>query len=503
MGQSRKRQTFVAVVISSPPFPRHILPGQHPMCGMPHVLYFLLLFLILVQVQMIVLQGSTPPAQRATLQAYARRVRVLRLFGPEVFCPQPSVLSLCSRPITISLRVLDIGPVGAAVYDLLHLYLSPSIEILSLDMASSERLSAPLLDVILRTCFLLVDLTLRAYSLDIASSARLCSRTSRLVRFRCDNMDLHAFALLSALPRLTFLAFTLNPPFSRYRPRVLHHALFTALETLEITVGHIPPLTDLLTVASFPRLRHLTVWTHDTLFPLEVDLFQTLLRACEPTVLSNISFHQHISPTPRAVLQCALTLSIDHFSPLFQCNNLVVLCFDCPNVEFHLTDSDVRLMASAWPALEVLSLGSRGWLNSSQLTIRSLFSLVHFCPRLSTISLVLDATHLSDFDHLPTVSPNFAVHTLSLGTSRIGPIGDAVAGALFALFPRLSSVVAWAGTHAIGPLPLDSGFVNGNATQRLLWSTRWASAMISVIHAQLSAVDPPATFHHHSNPLRL
>jgi len=93
---------------------------------------------------------------------------------------------------------------------------------------------------------------------------------------------------------------------------------------------------------------------------------------------------------PLAPLPWVLDMSV--LSPYIPLRNLRIL-----DIETHyspaLTDGDLVEMAKAWPCLEQLHLVKEsGWQLPTGLTLQGIVSLIQYCPRLESFSLVFDAS---------------------------------------------------------------------------------------------------------------
>ncbi|KAI5899509.1 uncharacterized protein SCHCODRAFT_02013084 [Schizophyllum commune H4-8] len=143
----------------------------------------------------------------------------------------------------------------------------------------------------------------------------------------------------------------------------------------------------------------------------------------------------------------------------------------CPNMvhfevacESDVTDADIATLARAWPQLEYFSLGARECASdqrlprASSLTLASLSSFAAYCPLLSRLQLVVDATSI------PPLPPSSLSHQCSAPRICLHLEGSAMHGDAHAIADFILAV--FKGKKQID-IPLEPGSLSHSA---VLWA---------------------------------
>lgn len=165
---------------------------------------------------------------------------------------------------------------------------------------------------------------------------------------------------------------------------------FIALQDLELVETSITIFTKLLQKIGNLPLRSLTIHTNYSRLALlaenELDrAFAALQKVRGTEALRSLRIKSSASedepPSPATINSATLR-------PLLSCRHLHTLELDV-DCKYHLTDSDFKDMASAWPNMRSLQIGPlKGWsTHSSDLltSFRSLFYLLEGCPNLQRL----------------------------------------------------------------------------------------------------------------------
>ncbi|RDB15063.1 hypothetical protein Hypma_005426 [Hypsizygus marmoreus] len=134
-------------------------------------------------------------------------------------------------------------------------------------------------------------------------------------------------------------------------------------------------------------------------------------------------------------------LDINTIRSLFKCREIVRLKFMLPH-SLHLRESDVEVVARAWPCIQRLALNSMpNHLHSCVLTLDSLIPFARYCPDLEILALFIRADKL-DIAHSAIDSTlRWKVHSFFPGFSDIEDPG-VVSLSLSRIFPLWVTIIA-------------------------------------------------------------
>jgi hypothetical protein len=178
----------------------------------------------------------------------------------------------------------------------------------------------------------------------------------------------------------------------------------------------------------------------------KLDEFESFLRiGLHPEISSDLRVFELLSVLGDTVPdETAYAMTLETIRPLFRCTNLHTFTHStgCP---ITLEDSDLRTIASSWPKLSSLDLGSTvsEWIGfTTRLTLLGLGYLSH-CPMLETLKVIFSVEE----DYLERILPHGpSATTCPLTVIVVGPSaireGLAVATASFLAlhFPDLNTI---------------------------------------------------------------
>lgn len=174
----------------------------------------------------------------------------------------------------------------------------------------------------------------------------------------------------------------------------------------------------------------------------------------EATQLSDLleSFHASLQHTHLTQIDIAThknSTASDTFcdeqaiTPLFSFMNLTHVIIALP-LAFCLGNDVVKDMATAWPQLQQLELGSAGWRNKSKITPNGLLPVLCL-PELFSLSLALDASSIDCDIETVRINPNAANSKLELLNLQDSPIVDSanMAALLSGFIPNVERITSW------------------------------------------------------------
>ncbi|KAG1792902.1 uncharacterized protein HD556DRAFT_527105 [Suillus plorans] len=422
----------------------------------------------------------------ASFQGAASRVRKLSC-PPLAFSDTHSQVALTERlrllsmmRITTSLfpnlRRLSWTDTDQSRYVYIRLFLSPTLESLELDFFFHKPPDFPFLTLLPELCPNLHSISISKHSVislsedEGPSAVQTICQLPRLTALECKSSTISETDLLrlSQLKSLTTLSLgipswvssdhgSLAPRSSRTARDCAASSWFCNLRDLHLRAYSIPIITSFVEPGCRPLQSVIFDISEAPTSTSLTECFSTLYSSqCdkECSTMRSIEVRDSLSNAILAVSQLlpnSKIITVDVFKPLFAFTKLRV--FDlgvC--LSFSLSDSDLTVMASSWPELEVFCLNDRrGWHPSASepklsITVRGLQSLCALCPRLYQIAIVLNALSPCPITSLSSrqaaLTRNLAVTCLSLGDSRLANPQD-VACALSDIFPRLRRISAW------------------------------------------------------------
>ncbi|KAJ7664492.1 hypothetical protein DFH06DRAFT_1324043 [Mycena polygramma] len=285
------------------------------------------------------------------------------------------------------------------------------------------------------------------------SSSMLVLGLSHLRWLTIPSLDNAGLKHIGRLPNLVYLCLedqSIIAPFTSTMPGEVFFNGLVSLGVIGTHLNAIVPLFTLLTHAPLAKIE-LTI---RKIAPASAtaECFRALARQCSTgnTSLASLSVSSAWDPDTRLSNTAALAsyaVRGPHIRPLLSFVNVTKVDL-APPVGFDLDDGTIADLASAWPHIEELSLCSRGYANvPSHVTLSGLLPFAQYCPQLSSLRLVLDASVLPPTWRSRAVAKARVMQT-SLCRLRVenSPVCDPlpVAAFLSGVFPNLVVVgTAW------------------------------------------------------------
>jgi len=382
-----------------------------------------------------------------------------------------------TTPLLPNLRQLSWTDTDRSRYVYIRLFLSPTLESLELDFSFHKPHHFPFLASLPNLCPNLRRMSISKHSVislsedDGPSAVQTICRLPCLTTLECGSSTISEADLLhlSQLKSLTTLSLGIPPwASSNHEALALRSSMVTKdrvdrswfcnLRNLQLRAYNMPIITSIMKPGSRPLQTVVFDVSETPTAASLTECFRTLQSSqCDNqcSAMHHIKVCDSLSSATLVVSQLpdSKIISLDVFRPLLAFTKLRTLDLGVC-LSFSLDDSDLSMMASSWPELEVLCLNEgRGWRTNPLITLHGLESLCALCPRLHRIAIVLNALRLSPpyptaSQHLHAtrqdrpVSRNLAVTHLSLGDSLLAEPHD-VACALSNIFPRLKKISAW------------------------------------------------------------
>lgn len=169
------------------------------------------------------------------------------------------------------------------------------------------------------------------------------------------------------------------------------------------------------------------------------DIFGAMQLHIQHPQLRNIqALSRDEPPEPRSAIDETV------MQPLLVFFNLSILFLSFKGVPFRMNNRIVREMATAWPRLEKLVLGTEGWFLASEITPSGLMPLLRL-PLLRVLSISINASTVDVAPEFAAMEPN-AVNTelkdMMLQDSLINDVGP-MAAFLSKFVPNLNSISSW------------------------------------------------------------
>ncbi|KAF8887130.1 hypothetical protein BD779DRAFT_530230 [Infundibulicybe gibba] len=390
------------------------------------------------------------PADLERFKIYAHRVRVFqdRALGilddvyqalDFAFQGQPTFPNLIELNQTLSLEGVPSPNIT--------MLLGPRIRRISLGLEASDPDQTSLLPLLGKKYPALVQFILQAnYNPDIGCQInRALSGWDQLQTLTVPHLSEESFRIVAGLPHL--LSLVLNRANSRFGDTfspISGQPVFPVLRKLSVRANTLALCANLLRAATNCPLEDFTFYPTEASAPLDWhDLFSALAESCNKATLTSIRAGD--TGIPDEQVEALLAGTTDQLRPLLLFTNLTHVnlgtCYG-----FNVDDAFIREMATAWPHLRCLDIGTtemcRPIEQQPQLTLQGLAPLARFCPDLEDLSVYIDATHLCS-NHIDLGSSPSDSQVKSLEVYR-SPISQSsvpwAASFLSAIFPRLRYV---------------------------------------------------------------
>ncbi|KAJ7042331.1 hypothetical protein C8F04DRAFT_1390734 [Mycena alexandri] len=325
--------------------------------------------------------------------------------------------------------------------------LAPNIERIKIFLKKSDRASH-ILPTLAERCPSIAYLDISCW--DDADAERhaasvLIQQLRHLQELCVKNLNQAAFEYLRRLPTLTALLV------ERHTTNLLvdddETDSFSSLKSLEFgetTLDRLMEFMKVIRKCPLERFEARNVEESTATTEMVVRLFSTLAGQCPHTSLRTIEYYARIFSNPPSE-PTDYVLTGQTLRPLFCFMSMVhVTLYRLSGID--LTDDDVFELASAWPRLELLSLGGFNHV-PSRVTLHALSVFARCCPRLASLSLALNASLVPD--NSADIPPQHLMEYIYLGRAVITAPAR-VAQYVAAMFPA-TKVNAWANLEADAP----------------------------------------------------
>ncbi|KAF8158660.1 hypothetical protein K438DRAFT_1686914 [Mycena galopus ATCC 62051] len=226
---------------------------------------------------------------------------------------------------------------------------------------------------------------------------------------------------------------------------------FTSLKSLNVTGKTVAALTDIiLPMAHAPIDDLVAIFPNFTTSSTISQLYTILAATCSDGPLSGLTLRAYNGlggPHPVAAHDASLVVHDAQLRPLFSFHDLTSIKLSAP-AGFDLNDDAIGDIARAWPNIRTLQLVASDHAHvQSNMTLGGLLHFARYCPKLTSLSISLDATVVPTFEPLKTNTKQKErkrVRQARLSELDISqsPIGEplVVAAFLSSIFPKLRFV---------------------------------------------------------------
>jgi hypothetical protein len=259
----------------------------------------------------------------------------------------------------------------------------------------------------------------------------------QLTKIRCNlPVSRRGLVHLASMPALQIMALDVSDLIDDSISLSLPQDAFPVLRSLKLTGK---PATAFLNALPSCKLDDIEIEFAHTVneVPLMTKFFQVLHERCSHQSLTRIEIDFGASFVPTRLLD----IESDMLWLLLSFTNLQAMIIRSYHL-FKVDNDFVEAAATAWPHLCILQLGRGGWGwgESTNVTLAGLIPLARYCPDLTRLSIVVDATVV---DHsVDILVSNTKLNFLNLGDSVIDDPAS-VAACLSKIFPHLTSISSW------------------------------------------------------------
>ncbi|KAN0090770.1 hypothetical protein V8E55_004336 [Tylopilus felleus] len=202
-------------------------------------------------------------------------------------------------------------------------------------------------------------------------------------------LDVNAFVHLSRMPALSQLAFTLSPPLLNQTIPSNLPLSFPSLHEFVLYSICLDPISQLLSRIKLPAVMDFTAFIEHRPSQLDLSIFISTIRT---SGIGHTIQGLQLDQGSKHILAEALK-HVLCFQDLQPCTKFRILRRLNLNFEWHveLTDSELLMLASAWPHLEHLIINPDwGWKTQGGITPNGLVQLLKRCRALSQVALAID-----------------------------------------------------------------------------------------------------------------
>lgn len=202
-------------------------------------------------------------------------------------------------------------------------------------------------------------------------------------------LDVNAFVHLSRMPALSQLDFTLSPPLLNQTIPSNLPLSFPSLHEFVLYSICLDPISQLLSRIKLPAVMDFTAFIEHRPSQLDLSIFISTIRT---SGIGHTIQGLQLDQGSKHILAEALK-HVLCFQDLQPCTKFRILRRLNLNFEWHveLTDSELLMLASAWPHLEHLIINPDwGWKTQGGITPNGLVQLLKRCRALSQVALAID-----------------------------------------------------------------------------------------------------------------
>ena len=394
-------------------------------------------------------------------QEYASKVQHLEVLSPEAVISPAALhlLQLCSpcSPLLPNLVSLNWDS-DETFLPFISPFISRSLATIVIDV---PRGASPMLPPILTTLSTLspdlreiqIERLYHGPSTEEASSQLLMQcNPYRLRKYNVDSpISAAAFKHLVQLPSLEEFWLVVD---SLQLPDPLPIVVFPSLRLLDVEYNGDPTWLDLLPAIENPVLTSIFVECSGSDVTQFMEAFQLILAGCgmhERLQEFRVRSQAEFRITPQIMARTFPFKNLTSLKVLSECSPTVCQTFD-------LTDHDIDLLTKAMPSLESLAIGEEPCGVPSQIAFKSLYTISHRCPRLTTLQIHFNPALFVTGVDTGSVSgdvalglPNLktppsdlcSVTTINVGNIPLPPESNTsyiMALGLLGVFPRLEKI---------------------------------------------------------------
>ncbi|KAH7913663.1 hypothetical protein BJ138DRAFT_1124160 [Hygrophoropsis aurantiaca] len=339
------------------------------------------------------------------------------------------------------------NPEAAEYYPVIRYLLSPSIRSIYISQRTYTAVQQTIIATIGSLSPNLEQLVCCFYGASAGDGSALFQSISvgvqNLPRFRQLKVDNVGYSSslqdIALLPHLERLVFGILPEDHLPDTPPKQLSVFSSLKAIKLKALNISRCSRFLSGIQAPVLTQLTLDLASLPFARQLqDWFSLIEAQFSPEMIKILTINvDTFARTPCDFHICSLIT----FKPLLSLSRLTHLRFASLDTS-GLDDDNIKEIASSFPNLQAVYLGTKIYVNSSpKTTLEGLINLLARCPQLQGVGLMLDVTIIDPIalQKLSRGVVNTAITKLDVGASRIDD-PDRVSLILSAVLPRLKAV---------------------------------------------------------------
>ncbi|TFK34797.1 hypothetical protein BDQ12DRAFT_715125 [Crucibulum laeve] len=396
------------------------------------------------------------PSDWSRFSMYASRVQTLG-FSHEANIVDPRVHECLIHTMTFASKGAKLLPNVCAVswnvpyggedfFSLVQQILTPNLTRLEIHVLDNWMIRRPLLPILVEMPLKIEHVTLVAVAWGnqnrTAISSAVCKWTI-LRTLEVNDLSYEGFTHIASLPSLRKL--TVKDLSYVERMESSAKSGFPALRRLTLTSLVMENCIGLLQLMSnTPLSQFICTFKRHSRSIVWQELFSTIrqngsLIALRDVYLKDEKHDQQHFQNPNRLTEGECVLSVEHISPLFTFNMKSVVLR--PSAGFSLKPNDLCVIATSWPYISRLTLGTGAPTSvPAGIKLCDLSVLAKHCPKLKKLALKLDTTPLPATDTGRGVYKGMSLGLLHVGDSSISHSPLDVAEHLQEMFPNLAIV---------------------------------------------------------------